>query len=62
MATSVSSKPHVEGELFPLTRALLGGGAFERLPLRFFEDSENMAPRSAAGFSPTLPPCFSELL
>ena len=33
-----------------LTRALLGGGgAFER-PLRFFEDSENTAARSAAGF------------
>ena len=37
-----------------------GGGAFERpLPLRFFEDSENTAARSAAGFSPTLPPIFS---
>ena len=32
-----------------------GGGAFER-PLRFFEDSENTAAQSAAGFSPTLPP------
>ena len=40
-----------------LTRALLGG-AFER-PLRFFEDSEKTAARSAAGFSPTLPPIFS---
>ena len=37
-----------------LTRALLGGGAFER-PLKFFEDSENTAARSATGFSPTLP-------
>ena len=34
------------------------GGAFERPP-RFFEDSENTAARSAAGFSPTLPPIFS---
>ena len=42
-----------------LTRALLGGGAFERPPLRFFEDSEKTAARSAAGFSPTLPPIFS---
>ena len=44
-----------------LTRALLGGGAFERPPppLRFFEASENTAARSAAGFSPTLPPIFS---
>ena len=36
-----------------------GGGAFERPPLRFFEDSEKTAARSAAGFSPTLPPIFS---
>ena len=38
-----------------------GGGAFERPPppLRFFEASENTAARSAAGFSPTLPPIFS---
>ena len=44
----------------PLTRALLGGGAFERPPpLRFFQDSEKTAARSAAGFSPTLPPIFS---
>ena len=42
-----------------LTRALLGGGAFERPPLRFFEDSKKTAARSAAGFSPTLPPIFS---
>ena len=36
------------------------GGAFERPPpLRFFEDSEKTAARSAAGFSPTLPPIFS---
>ena len=42
-----------------LTRALLGGGAFERPPLRFFEDSEKTAARSAAGFSPTLPPILS---
>ena len=43
-----------------LTRALLGGGAFERPPpLRFFDASENTAARSAAGFSPTLPPISS---
>ena len=36
-----------------------GGGAFERPPLRFFEDSEKKTARSAAGFSPTLPPIFS---
>ena len=37
-----------------LTRALLGGGVFERPPpLRFIEDSENTAACSAAGFSPT---------
>ena len=42
-----------------LTRALLGV-AFERPPpLRFFENSEKTAARSAAGFSPTLPPIFS---
>ena len=42
-----------------LTRALLGG-AFERPPpLRFFEDNENTAAHSAAGFSPTLPPILS---
>ena len=40
-----------------LTRALLGE-AFE-CPLRFIEDSENMAARSTAGFSPTWPPIFS---
>ena len=39
-----------------------GGGAFERPPLRFFEDSEKTAARSAAGFSPTLPPSFPQLL
>ena len=45
---------------YVLTRALLGGGAFERPPpLRFFEDSKKTAARSAAGFSPTLPPIFS---
>ena len=37
-----------------------GGGAFERPPpLRFFEDNEKTAARSAAGFSPTLPRIFS---
>ena len=47
--------------MYVLTRALLGGGAFERPPppLRFFEDSKKTAARSAAGFSPTLPPIFS---
>ena len=36
------------------------GGAFERPPpLRFFEDSKKTAARSAARFSPTLPPIFS---
>ena len=51
-------------DTLPLTRALLGGGAFERPPppLRFFEDSEKTAARSAAGFSPTLPPSFPQLL
>ena len=44
---------------FSISRALLGGGAFERPPFRFFEDSEKTAARSAAGFSPTLPPIFS---
>ena len=42
-----------------LTRALLGGGGRLNAPLRFFEDSEKTAARSAAGFSPTLPPIFS---
>ena len=50
-AAGVSSK---------ISRALLGGGAFERPPpLRFFEDSKKTAARSAAGFSPTLSPIFS---
>ena len=55
-----SSKVIIFG-YFPtiLTRALLGGGAFERPPLRFFEDSKKTAARSAAGFSPTLSPIFS---
>ena len=44
-----------------LTRALLGGGRLNA-PLRFFEDSEKTAARSAAGFSPTLPPSFPQLL
>ena len=46
-------------EILPidLTRALLGGGGGRlNAPLRFFEDSEKTAARSAAGFSPTLPP------
>ena len=38
------------------------GGGVERPPLRFFEDSEKTAARSAAGFSPTLPPIFPQLL
>ena len=38
---------------------LTTGGAFERPPLRFFEDSEKTAARSAAEFSPTLSPIFS---
>ena len=54
-ASFVSLRPFVR----ELTRALLGGGAFERPPLRFFEDSEKTAARSAAGFSPTLPPIVS---
>ena len=55
----LSSKPYVEGELFPLTFALLGGGGvFEHPPLRFFADSKKTAARSAAGFSPTLFPIF----
>ena len=42
-----------------LTRALLGG-RLNAPPLRFFEDSKKKtAARSAAGFSPTLPPIFS---
>ena len=36
-----------------------GGGGRLNAPLRFFEDSEKTAARSAAGFSPTLPPIFS---
>ena len=36
-----------------------GGGRLNAPPLRFFEDSEKTAARSAAGFSPTLPPIFS---
>ena len=37
-----------------------GGGVWTPPPpLRFFEDSEKTAARSAAGFSPTLPPIFS---
>ena len=36
-----------------------GGGGRLNAPLRFFEASENTAARSAAGFSPTLPPIFS---
>ena len=43
-----------------LTRALLGGRL--NAPLRFFEDSKNTAARSAAGFSPTLPLSFPQLL
>ena len=43
------------------TRPAGGGGAFERPP-QVFEDSENTAARSAAGFSPTLPPSFPQLL
>ena len=39
-----------------LTFALLG--VFEHPPLRFFADSKKTAARSAAGFSPTLPPIF----
>ena len=44
-----------------LTRALLGGGRLNA-PLRFFEASENAAARSAAGFSPSIPPSFPQLL
>ena len=47
------------GYISLLTRALLGGGRLNAPPLRFFEDSEKTAARSAAGFSPTLPPIFS---
>ena len=43
---------------YELTHALLGGGRLNA-PLRFFEDSEKTAARSAAGFSPTLPSIFS---
>ena len=47
-----------------LTRALLGGVWTNAPPLllRFFEASENTAARSAAGFSPTLPPILSTTL
>ena len=41
-----------------LTRALLGGRLNAPL-LRFFENSEKTAARSAAGFSPNLPPIIS---
>ena len=49
---------------FDLTRALLGGGGAwtPPPPLRFFEDSENTAARSAAGFHPPYPPSFPQLL
>ena len=39
-----------------------GGGRLNVPPLRFFEDSKKTAARSAAGFSPTLPPSFPQLL
>ena len=44
-----------------LTRALLGGGAFERPPPPscFSMIAKKTAARSAAGFTPTLPPIFS---
>ena len=47
-----------------LTRALLGGGAFERPPppSGFSRIAKKTAARSAAGFSPTLSPIFSQLL
>ena len=46
-----------------LARTLLGRGAFGTPPpLRFFEASENTAALRAAGFSPTLPPSFPQLL
>ena len=60
IAISVQNPMLKMNYLLHLTRALLGG-AFKR-PLRFFEDSENTAARSAARFSPTLPPCFPQLL
>ena len=36
-----------------------GGGAFERPPSGFSRLAKKTAARSAAGFSPTLPPIFS---
>ena len=58
---AISEKPQGGVQTPPagrrLTRALLGRGRLNA-PLRFFADSENTAARSAAGFSPTLPPCF----
>ena len=44
--------------LLPYPAPCWGGGVWTP-PLRFFEDSEKTAARSAAGFSPTLPPIFS---
>ena len=46
-------------DIYPLYPAPCWGGGRLNAPLRFFEDSENTAARSAAGFSPTLPPIFS---
>ena len=43
----------------PLPAPCWGGGRLNAPPLRFFEDSKKTAARSAAGFSPTLPPIFS---
>ena len=46
-------------EMCILTRALLGGGGvWTPPPLRFFEDSEKTAARSAAGFHPPYPHLF----
>ena len=51
------------GNTWRQSRALLGGGGrLNAPPPRFIEDSENTAARSAAGFSPTWPPCFPQLL
>ena len=56
-------KFHVEGALFPLTRALLGGGVWTPPPPSGFSRIAKKRRRAAPpGFHPPYPPSFPQLL
>ena len=61
VANSLSRKTNLPNKM-ELTRALLGGGAFERPPSGFSRIAKKRRRAAPPGFHPPYPPSFSQLL